>query len=67
MTRPRKAAGPFRHFNSSPEAITTDGLRSYKAAMVDLGSAGKQGIDRWADNRVGLVSGTARSPDQRIA
>jgi putative transposase len=25
-----------------PEAITTDGLRSYKAAMTELGNAGKQ-------------------------
>jgi putative transposase len=35
-----------------PEAITTDGLRSYKAAMNDLGNAAKQEIGRWANNRV---------------
>lgn len=36
----------------SPEAITTDGLRNYKAAMSELGNAGKQEIGRWANNRV---------------
>jgi putative transposase len=34
------------------KAITTDGLRSYKAAMAELGNAGKQEIGRWANNRV---------------
>jgi len=37
--------------HGSPEAITTDGLTSYKAAMKDLGNA-KQEIGRWANNRV---------------
>jgi putative transposase len=37
--------------HGSPEAITTDGLRSYKAAMKDLGSQNKQEIGRWANNR----------------
>ncbi len=32
--------------------ITTDGLRSYKAAMEEIGNAGKQEIGRWANNRV---------------
>lgn len=36
----------------SPEAITTDGLRSYKAAMTELGNQNKQEIGRWANNRV---------------
>ncbi|GAA5062600.1 DDE-type integrase/transposase/recombinase [Erythrobacter westpacificensis] len=36
----------------SPEAITTDGLRSYKAAMDKLGNREKQKIGRWANNRV---------------
>jgi putative transposase len=35
-----------------PEAITTDGLRSYGAAMDELGNRGKQEIGRWANNRV---------------
>lgn len=33
-------------------AITTDGLRSYKAAMNDLGNAERQEVGRWANNRV---------------
>ena len=36
----------------SPEAITTDGLRSYGAAMSELGNEHKQEIGRWANNRV---------------
>ena len=35
----------------NPEAITTDGLRSYKAAMIELGNAAKQHIGRWANHR----------------
>jgi putative transposase len=38
--------------HGSPEAITTDGLRSYRAAMNELGNAEKQGGGRWANNRV---------------
>src|SRR5690606_27478397 len=34
------------------EAITTDGLRSYKAALTQLGCEAKQVIGRWANNRV---------------
>lgn len=36
----------------SPEAITTDGLRSYKAPMTELGDAEKQEVGCWANNRV---------------
>ncbi len=55
-TRDKAAALTFmkkalkRH--GSPETITTDGLRSYKAAMNDLGNAQKQEIGRWANNRI---------------
>ena len=55
-TRDRKAALRFmkkalkRH--GSPAEITTDGLRSYKAAMDELGNAEKQEVRRWANNRV---------------
>jgi putative transposase len=55
-TRDKKAALTFmkkalkRH--GSPETITTDGLRSYKAAMSDLGNTEKQEVGRWANNRV---------------
>jgi putative transposase len=38
--------------HGSPESITTDGLRSYRAAMKDLGIADKQEVGRWANNRV---------------
>jgi putative transposase len=54
--RDKKAALTFmkkalkRH--GSPNTITTDGLRSYRAAMNDLGSGEKQEIGRWANNRV---------------
>jgi len=34
------------------ETITTDGLRSYRAAMDELGCADKQEVGRWANNRV---------------
>jgi putative transposase len=37
--------------HSRLKAITTDGLRSYKAAMKDLGNADKQEVGRWANNR----------------
>jgi putative transposase len=55
-TRDKKAALAFmkralrRH--GSPEAITTDGLRLYKAAMTKLGIANKQELGRHANNRV---------------
>ena len=35
-----------------PEEIVTDGLRSYSAAMTELGNAYKQEVGRWANNRV---------------
>ena len=41
---------PERH--GSPEMITTDGLKSYRAAMDELGNAEKQEIGRRANNRV---------------
>ena len=55
-TRDKAAALTFmkktlkRH--GSPEAITTDGLASYRAAMKQLGNTDKQTIGRWANNRV---------------
>ncbi len=38
--------------HGSPEAVTTDGLRSYRAAMTELGNEEKQEVGRWANNRV---------------
>ena len=35
-----------------PQAITTDGLRSYGAAMTELGNATKREVGRHANNRV---------------
>ena len=55
-TRDKAAALTFmkkalkRH--GAPEVITTDGLRSYRAAMNELGNAEKQEVGRWANNRV---------------
>ncbi len=55
-TRDKDAALAFmkkalkRH--GSPAAITTDGLRSYRAAMRELGNSDKQEVGRWANNRV---------------
>jgi putative transposase len=55
-SRDKKAALTFmrkalkRH--GSPDAITTDGLRSYRAVMNELGNAEKQEVGRWANNRV---------------
>ena len=55
-TRDKAAALKFmrkslkRH--GSPEVITTDGLRSYKVAMSELGNTDKQEVGRWANNRV---------------
>jgi putative transposase len=55
-TRDKTAALRFmkkalkRH--GAPEAITTDGLRSYRAAMSELRNTEKQEIGRWANNRV---------------
>ena len=37
--------------HGSPKAITTDGLRSYKAAMKELNIADRQEVGRWANNR----------------
>jgi putative transposase len=37
--------------HGSARAITTDGLRSYRAAMKDTGNADKQEIGCWANNR----------------
>jgi len=55
-TRDKKAALAFmrkalkRH--GSPQTITTDGLRSYGAAMGELGNREKREVGRYANNRV---------------
>lgn len=53
--RDRRAAVRFlkralkRH--GSPRMIVTDGLRSYRSAMEELGNAARQHIQRWSNNR----------------
>ena len=39
----------FKH-HGTPKTITTDGLRSYRVAMHELGNADKQELGRWANN-----------------
>ena len=57
VTKERDKAAALRSMkkalkrHGSPDAITADGLRSYKAAMTDLGNADKQEVGRWANNR----------------
>lgn len=45
MKRALKRHGP-------PEAIVTDGLRSYPAAMRELGNGGRREVGCWKNNRV---------------
>ena len=58
VTRTRNKAAALTFMKKSlkrhglPEAITTDGLRSYRAAMNELGNADKQEVGRRAKNRV---------------
>lgn len=55
VTRTRDKASALRFMkkalkrHGSPEAITTDRLRSYKAAMDELGNQAKQVVGRWAN------------------
>ena len=37
--------------HGSAQAIVTDGLRSYKAAMKEIGNADRQEVGRWLNNR----------------
>ena len=54
--RDRKAALKFLRKSlrryGSPQSIVTDNLRSYGAAMRDIGNAEKQQTGRWLNNRV---------------
>jgi putative transposase len=34
-----------------PEAVVTDGLRSYRAALKEIGAADRQEVGRWLNNR----------------
>ena len=54
-TRDKAAALAFikktmkRH--GRPQAIVTDGLRCYGAAMKEIGNQGRQEVSRWLNNR----------------
>jgi putative transposase len=54
--RDRKAALKFLRKSlrryGSPQSIVTDNLRSYGAAMIDIGNAEKQQTGRWLNNRI---------------
>ena len=58
VTKTRDKAAALRFMkrtlkrHASVETITTDGLRSYKAAMQDLGCEQKQEVGRYVNNRV---------------
>jgi len=56
QTRDKAAALTFTKMaltrHGSRAAITTGGLRSYGAAMSELGNADKREIGRWVNNRV---------------
>ena len=63
--------------HGSPEAVTTNGLRSCRAAMNELNNAGKQEVERWANNRaessqptsafIPLIGGDTRQHAHRYA
>jgi putative transposase len=67
-TRTRDKAAALRFMkkalkrHGSPEAITTDGLRSYKAAMSELGNADRQEVGRWPTT--GWRTHISRSDDE---
>ncbi len=58
VTKKRDKAAALRFMkkalrrHGSPEVMTTDGLRSFKAAMTELGNSDKQQIGRSANHRV---------------
>ena len=58
VTKTRDKAAALRFMkktlkhHGTVETITTDGLRSYKAAMKELGCEEKQEVGRYANNRV---------------
>ncbi len=67
VTKDRDKAAALRFIKKAlkrhgrPRAIVTDGLRSYKAAMAELGIAGKQEIGPWPTTV--LRTATCRSDD----
>lgn len=57
VTKKRDKAAALTFFkktlkrHSKPEAIVTDGLRSYPAAMREIGNLARQEMGRWLNNR----------------
>jgi putative transposase len=57
VTKERDKAAALRFIKKAlkrhgrPKAIVTDGLRSYSAALRELGADGRQEIGRWQNNR----------------
>lgn len=58
ITKTRDKAAALRFMKKAmkrygkPEAVVTDGLRSYGAAMTEMGNAERQEVGRWLNNRV---------------
>ncbi|WP_299194283.1 IS6 family transposase [uncultured Erythrobacter sp.] len=58
VTKKRDKSAALRFFkkalkhHGSPASIVTDGLRSYPAAMTDLGIEDRRDMGRWLNNRV---------------
>ena len=58
VTKKRDKSAALRLFkkalkrHGSPVEVVTDGLRSYPAAMTDLGIEGRREMGRWLNNRV---------------
>jgi len=58
VTKKRDKTAAFRFFkkilrrHGSPVVVVTDGLRSYPAAMTDLGIEDRRQMGRWLNNRV---------------
>jgi len=70
-TRDKAAALTFmkkmlKRTGCSPDAVTTDGLRSYKAAMTELNCAEKQEVGRWANNRLENSHQPFRRPERAM-
>lgn len=57
VTKKRDKSAALRFFKKTlkrhgrAEAIVTDGLKSYPAAMRELGNVGRQELGRWLNNR----------------
>ena len=57
VTKERDKAAALRFIKKAmkrhgrPQAVVTDGLRSYGAAMKEIGNADRQKVGRWLNNR----------------